>query len=121
MSETRSLPAGDAANPNGSRETVGRHIRLTVQRTPDVVVRVLSLLHRRHCHVTQAHYVSPACADNGEFLLEIDAPISHVHCVENWLTNLVDVLTVEIAEAPSGAASSLIRGSMWPKTCQKVV
>jgi acetolactate synthase regulatory subunit len=100
MSPSRTLRPGDATTPGESRETLSRSVRLTVQRTPDVVVRVLSLLHRRHCRVTQAHYVSPASGDRGEFLLHIDAPIAHVHCVESWLTNLVDVLTVEIAEAP---------------------
>jgi acetolactate synthase regulatory subunit len=99
MSPSRSLPPRDAATPDESHETLSRHVRLTVQRTPDVVVRVLSLLHRRQCLVTQAHYVSPASADRGEFLLQIDAPIAHVHCVENWLANLVDVVTVEVAEA----------------------
>jgi acetolactate synthase regulatory subunit len=99
MSSPPPLSSREAWNPGDSRMTSSRHVRLTVQWTPDVVVRVLSLLHRRHCRVTQVHYVSPIHADSGEFLLEIDAPISHVHCVESWLTNLVDVLTVEVADA----------------------
>jgi acetolactate synthase regulatory subunit len=99
MSTPQSLVPREAAGPGASRETSSRQVRLTVQRTPDVVVRVLSVLHRRSCQVTQAHYISPAHARTGEFLLEIDAPTAHAHCVESWLANLVDVLTVEVGDA----------------------
>lgn len=56
------------------------------------LLRTLSLLHRRRCRVLEARYWSAAGADR--LTLRVQAPPRHAHCVEMWLSSLVDVHTV---------------------------
>ena len=56
------------------------------------LLRAFTLLHRRRCHVLEARYSTAAGADR--LTLRIQAPPRHAHCVEAWLSALVDVRAV---------------------------
>jgi acetolactate synthase regulatory subunit len=66
------------------------------------LLRALSLLHRRRCRVLEARYWSAAGADR--LTLRVQAPPRHAHCVEMWLSSLIDVRAVAIG---SGQACGL--------------
>ena len=57
------------------------------------LLRALTLLHRRRCRVLEARYDSPAGAPERLSLL-VQAPPRHAHCLEAWLSSLVDVRAV---------------------------
>lgn len=58
--------------------------------SPTALLRIVALLHRRRCLVTEAVYRSriDGCA---HLDLRIQAPGAHGHCVAAWLSALVDV------------------------------
>lgn len=62
------------------------------------LLRTISLLHRRQCHVVRAEYVADPGAP-ARLELSVDAPSVHAHCLEGWLRSLVDVRTVALAES----------------------
>jgi acetolactate synthase regulatory subunit len=62
------------------------------------LLRALTLLHRRRCRVLEARY------EGAEHLsLVVDAPSRHAHCVEAWLSALVDVRAVSTGAAREAA------------------
>ncbi len=53
------------------------------------LLRALTLLHRRRCQVLEARY------DRTDHLtVVVQAPPRHAHCLEAWLSSLVDVRAV---------------------------
>jgi acetolactate synthase regulatory subunit len=70
---------------------------LEVTESGDVLVRVLGVLQRRRCRVTHVEYVAPDRHRPGRLAIGVEAPANRAHCVESWLANLVDVLSVEPA------------------------
>jgi len=71
-------------------------VALDVHDGPDVLVRVLTLLRKRRCVITGVDYLAPDRHHPGRMVIALDAPMTHAHCVEAWLANLVDV--VEVAQ-----------------------
>jgi acetolactate synthase small subunit len=72
-----------------------RSLELQVSASQDVLVRVLGLLQRRRCRVTQVDYVARDRHYPGRFVIGVEAPPDRAHCVEGWLGNLVDVVAVD--------------------------
>jgi hypothetical protein len=72
-----------------------RSLELQVSASQDVLVRVLGLLQRRRCRVTQVDYVARDRHYPGRFVIGVEAPADRAHCVEGWLGNLVDVVAVD--------------------------
>ncbi len=58
--------------------------------SPTALLRIVALLHRRRCRVTEAGYRSRV---NGcdHLDLRIEAPRGHAHCVAAWLSALLEV------------------------------
>jgi hypothetical protein len=56
------------------------------------LLRALTLLHRRRCRVLEARYRIAADADL--LTLRVQAPPRHAHCVEAWLSGLLEVRAV---------------------------
>jgi hypothetical protein len=55
------------------------------------LLRALTLLHRRRCRVVEARY------DRTDHLtVVVQAPSRHAHCVQAWLSSLVDVAAVTL-------------------------
>jgi acetolactate synthase small subunit len=61
---------------------------------PDVLVRVLTMLRKRRCEITRVDYLARDRHHPGRLVVGVKAPAAHVHCVEAWLGNLVDVVAV---------------------------
>jgi acetolactate synthase regulatory subunit len=72
-----------------------RSLALEVTASDDVLPRVLGLLQRRRCRVIQVDYVARDRHYPGRLVIALEAPPDRVHCLEGWLGNLVDVLTVD--------------------------
>ena len=72
-----------------------RNLELQVSASQDVLVRVLGLLQRRRCRVLQVDYVARDRHYPGRLVIGVEAPADRAHCVERWVGNLVDVLTVD--------------------------
>ncbi len=84
------------AEPAPADPAVPRVLALEVADAPSALTRVLVVLQRRRCRVTRVEFAASQDArDPGRLLLGIDAPPRHAHCVEAWLSALVDVLAVE--------------------------
>jgi hypothetical protein len=61
------------------------------------LLRALTLLHRRRCRVLEVRY------DRTDRLtVVVQAPSRHAHCVEAWLSSLVDVHAVTAHAGPGG-------------------
>jgi acetolactate synthase regulatory subunit len=56
------------------------------------LLRALTVLHRRRCRVLEARYGS--AGDANRLALRVEAPPRHAHCLERWLSSLVDVRAV---------------------------
>ena len=67
------------------------------------LLRALTLLHRRRCRVLEARYDSPAGAPE-RLSLVVQAPPRHAHCLQAWLSSLVDVRAVEAHVSATGAS-----------------
>ena len=71
-------------------------LTLTLELDPDsptALLRILVLLHRRRCRVTEAEYRSRI--DGSDYLdLRVQAPPAHAHCLPAWLSALLDVRRV---------------------------
>jgi acetolactate synthase small subunit len=85
-------------------------LELDVDDGPDVLVRVLTTLRRRRCEITRVGYVARDRHHPGRMVIGIEAPRAHAHCVEAWLANLVDVVSVSLVggadeQAPLSAPS----------------
>lgn len=57
------------------------------------MLRALTLLHRRRCRVLEVRYGSADGAFD-RLTLRVEAPRRHAHCLEPWLSSLVDVRAV---------------------------
>jgi acetolactate synthase regulatory subunit len=75
-------------------------LTLEVRDAPDVLVRVLTRLRARQCAITHVDYVARDRHRPGRLVVGIEPPRARSHCVEAWLLNLVDVLSVEVEPAP---------------------
>ena len=58
-------------------------------------MRVLGVLRQRSCRVSQVDYTAPDRHNPSRLVISVEAPSGRAHCVESWLDNLVDVLTVD--------------------------
>lgn len=86
-----------ASSPsNTSRAVTELELSLELETgAQSALVRALTLLHRRRCRVVEAHY------DRTDHLtVVVQAPARHAHCVQAWLSALVDVAAVT-AQPPS--------------------
>lgn len=72
-----------------------RTLALELGDSSDAVVRVLATLRRRRCEVTRVYFVAPERHQPVRLVIGIRPPPAHAHCVETWLGNLVDVISVE--------------------------
>jgi hypothetical protein len=70
-------------------------LALEMDESPDGVVRVLALLRRRRCRITSIEFRGVDRHYRGLFVIGIEAPTAHAHCVPAWLENLVEVLAVK--------------------------
>lgn len=61
--------------------------------SPTALLRIVALLHRRRCQVSEAGYRS-RIDECGHLELRIDAPRAHAHCVAAWLSTLLEVRNV---------------------------
>ena len=77
--------------------TTKRNLELQITASQEVLVRVLGLLQRRRCRILQVDYVAGDRHYPGRLLIGVEAPAGHAHCVESWVSNLVDVLGVRSA------------------------
>lgn len=68
------------------------------------LLRALTLLHRRRCRVLEARYDSPPGAPE-RLSLRIQAPARHAHCLEAWLSSLIDVRAVRAHVSATGASA----------------
>jgi acetolactate synthase regulatory subunit len=75
-------------------------LTIEVRDTPDVLVRVLTRLRSRQCAITHVDYVARDRHHPGRLVVVIEPPRARAHCVEAWLLNLVDVLSVEVEPSP---------------------
>jgi hypothetical protein len=73
------------------------NLELQLGESQDALLRVLSLLQRRRCRVLGVDYVARDRHYPGRFVICVEAPPGRTGCVERWLANLVDVVTVESA------------------------
>jgi hypothetical protein len=71
-------------------------LMLTVSPDSDVLHRVISMCHRRHCEIDALSY------GEGSFALTVRAAPDHARRIGGWLTGLVDVLDVRIAAPTPG-------------------
>ena len=65
----------------------------------DSLMRVLNVLHRRGCDITNIDFASPDRHHPGRLVIGFSAPSPRAHCVGHWLENLVDVHAVELLRA----------------------
>jgi hypothetical protein len=72
-------------------------LTIEVVDAPDVLVRVLTTLRSRRCTITHVEYLARDRHRPGHLVVGIDPPRAHAHCVEAWLLNLVDVVSVGVA------------------------
>ncbi len=77
--------------------TTTKRLSLELAGSPDAVMRVLTVLHRRRCRVTSVDFVAGDRHYAGRLEIGVDAPAAHAHCVESWLAQLVDVTSVAAA------------------------
>jgi acetolactate synthase regulatory subunit len=85
--EHRMIRAPSQPNPGATELT------LTVEfgdAADDVLLRVLSTLHRRRCRVTAAEFAADR-RTTGRLALQVEAPAAHADRVAHWLNSLVDV------------------------------
>jgi hypothetical protein len=76
-------------------------LALTVELEQDSgfgLLRAISLLHRRRCRVVSVDYRSGA-GPHDRLDLRVEAPPLHAHCVEAWLSALVEVRRVDSTSA----------------------
>jgi hypothetical protein len=66
------------------------------------LLRALTLLHRRRCRVLEARYVTRPGAPE-RLSLRVQAPPRHAHCLEAWLSSLIDVRAVRAQVSATGA------------------
>ncbi len=77
-------------------------LAFTVELEPgndSALLRTLALLHRRCCSVTEADFRSRLKGDD-RLDVRLQAPAAHAHCVEAWLSALVDVRRVSFLARP---------------------
>ena len=74
--------------------TTRRTLELRITASQEVLFRVLGLLQRRRCRVTQVDYVAGDRHYPGRLTIGVEAPAGHAHCLEQWVGNLVDVMEV---------------------------
>jgi acetolactate synthase regulatory subunit len=76
----------------------------------DVLLRVLSILHRRRCRVTAADFAADR-RTTGRLALRVQAPAAHADRVAHWLNSLVDVrhVSTTAAAAPANRSSGVGR------------
>lgn len=67
-------------------------LELDVVEDPDVLVRIVSICHRRGCRIVSLHYDRTARA--GLVLLAVDADSPLATRLEFWLSGLIHVLAV---------------------------
>jgi acetolactate synthase regulatory subunit len=72
-------------------------LTIEVVDAPDVLVRVLTTLRSRRCTITHVEYLAPDRHRPGHLVVVIEPPRAHAHCVDAWLLNLVDVVSVGVA------------------------
>ena len=66
------------------------------------LLRALTLLHGRRCRVLEIRYDSPPGAPE-RLSLRVQAPPRHAHCLEAWLSSLIDVCAVRAQVSATGA------------------
>jgi hypothetical protein len=86
------------ALPTHPPTTAGNQVELELAleiepESPTALLRIVALLHRRRCQVTEARYRS-RINGSGHLELRIDAPRAHAHCVTAWLSALLEVHNV---------------------------
>ena len=92
MTSTRTPSSSPAGLRSHGRQ---RDLSLRVTESQDVLVRVLGVLHRRRCRVTHLSYIAGDRHRPGQLVIGVEAPARRDHCVDEWLANLVDVLSVD--------------------------
>ena len=72
------------------------HCRFALDTTtsPDVLLRVLTLLRRRGCDIVAVEYLREDRHGPGRFEVGVEAPVRVAHRLREWLGGLVDVLAV---------------------------
>jgi hypothetical protein len=92
-------PGGRAPRPGALAPRPRARTVLTIEvvDTPDVLVRVLTTLRSRRCTITHVEYLARDRHRPGHLVVGIEPPRAHAHCVEAWLLNLVDVVSVSLA------------------------
>jgi prephenate dehydratase len=93
---TTKRPSATRGHETAARSVGVRSLlALEMDESPDGVVRVLTLLRRRRCRITSIEFRDVDRHFRGLFVIGIEAPAAHAHCVRAWLENLVEVLAVE--------------------------
>ncbi len=81
------------------------------------LLRALTLLHRRRCRVLEASYGTARGADR--LSVRVAAPPRHAHCLQAWLSSLIDVDAVtaygSTTSASVGSDSSGASGGSSPE------
>jgi acetolactate synthase regulatory subunit len=91
MPPQNAVPLAQRRVESAERQVVAAMLVLDVRDSPDVLVRVLTTLRRRGCAIASVEYR----ASGEPMRIGIAAPAACVHCVQAWLMNLVDVLSVD--------------------------
>ena len=83
------LDAGAARPRRYAVETTGRG---------DVLVRALALLRRRGCRIVAVDFHEADRHGPGRFDVCVEAPSRTEHCIETWLSALIDVVEVRSSQ-----------------------
>jgi hypothetical protein len=67
------------------------------------LLRALTLLHRRRCRVLEASYGTARGTDR--LSVRVEAPPRHAHCLQAWLSSLIDVDAVTAYGSTTSASA----------------
>ena len=89
-----SPPAASLAAAPSTRPRLGVRttLELDIRDTPDVLLRVLTVLRRRGCAIAGVDYLAGDRHRSARLTITIEAPSSRVRSIPAWLENLVDVM-----------------------------
>jgi acetolactate synthase regulatory subunit len=86
---TTALPIYPQTSAAGGQVELAFALELD-SKSPTALLRIVALLHRRRCRVTEIEYRSRV--DGRDHLdLRVHAPRAHAHCLAAWLSALLDV------------------------------
>jgi acetolactate synthase regulatory subunit len=76
---------------------------LDIADTPEALVRILATVRRRRTVVVRAEYLRGGRGGRASLALALQPPGGRAEQLEAWLGNLVDVISVSVADSWRGA------------------